>query len=72
MGGVANISNSGINVNQRAESHLKLLTFLLRHQARISKTVNAPDTTKDAIHELGKFEASYKKPEDFPAINAKD
>ncbi|KAI2493979.1 hypothetical protein MHU86_20553 [Fragilaria crotonensis] len=75
VGGAVNIPNPGVNVNQRAEGHLKLLAFYLRHQARISKTVNAPDVTLDAIRELRElreFEASYKKPEDFPTINAKD
>ncbi|KAI2501826.1 hypothetical protein MHU86_12664 [Fragilaria crotonensis] len=43
--GAAAIQNPGVSVNQRAEGHLKLLSFYLRHQARVSRTVTAADIT---------------------------
>ena len=67
----AQVANPGVNVNQRAEGHLKLLSFYLRHQERVSRTVNAPDLTLEAIRtvrELREFDSTYKP----PTINAKD
>ena len=74
-GGAANIPNPGVPVNQRAEGHLKLLAFYLRHQARISRTVTVAQVTLEAIRtvrELREFESTYKNPDDLPTINAKD
>ena len=72
----AQVANPGVNVNQRAEGHLKLLSFYLRQQERVSHTVNAPDLTLEAIRtvrELREFESTYKPPKgDPPTINAKD
>ncbi|KAI2505609.1 hypothetical protein MHU86_8851 [Fragilaria crotonensis] len=66
----------GVQVNQRAEGHLKLLAFYLRHQERVSRPVNAPDLTLAMIRtvrELREFEATYKDPStDLPTINIKD
>jgi hypothetical protein len=66
----------GVQVNQRAEGHLKLLAFYLRHQERVSRPVNAPDLTLATIRtvrELREFESTYKDPStDLPTINVKD
>ena len=73
--GAANVANPGVPVNQRAETHLKLCAFFLRHQVRVSREVTIPAITLDAIRtvrELREFESSYKKPEGTPTINAKD
>jgi hypothetical protein len=74
-GGVP-IANPGVQVNQRAEGHLKLLAFYLCHQERVSRKVNAPDLTLAVIRtvrELREFESIYKAPTgDPPSINAKD
>jgi hypothetical protein len=74
--GGAPIANPGVQVNQRAEGHLKLLAFYLRHQDRVSRTINAPDLTLAVIRtvrELREFESTYKAPTgDPPSINAKD
>ncbi len=71
----ANVPNPGVPVNQRAEGHLKLLAFYLRHQARVSRVVHVPDITLESIRivrELREFESTYRKPDDLPSINAKD
>jgi hypothetical protein len=69
------VNNPGTPVNLRAENHLKLLAFFLRHQERVSRRVAAADITLETIRsfrELRDFELSYKPPDDPPAINAKD
>ncbi|KAI2506534.1 hypothetical protein MHU86_7849 [Fragilaria crotonensis] len=74
--GAAPVANPGVQVNQRAEGHLKLLSFYLRHQERVSRTVHAPDITLAVIRtvrELREFESTYKAPTgDLPTINVKD
>ncbi|KAI2510528.1 Reverse transcriptase (RNA-dependent DNA polymerase) [Fragilaria crotonensis] len=73
--GAAAIQNPGVSVNQRAEGHLKLLSFYLRHQARVSRTVTAADITLKTIRsvrDLREFESTYKAPTETPTINAKD
>ncbi|KAI2506147.1 hypothetical protein MHU86_8282 [Fragilaria crotonensis] len=73
--GAAAIQNPGVSVNQRAEGHLKLLSFYLRHQARVSRTVTAADITLETIRsvrDLREFESTYKAPTETPTINAKD
>ncbi|KAI2507210.1 hypothetical protein MHU86_7167 [Fragilaria crotonensis] len=74
--GAAQVENPGVQVNQRAEGHLKLLAFYLRHQARVSRVVQAPEITLEAIRtvrELREFESTYRPPTgDLPSINAKD
>lgn len=73
--GAVPVPNPGVPVNQRAEGHLKLLAFYLRHQARVSRNVTVPDITLEVIRsvrELREFESTYKKPDDLPTINAKD
>lgn len=73
--GAAAIQNPGVSVNQRAEGHLKLLSFYLRHQARVSRTVTAVDITLETIRsvrDLREFESTYKAPTETPTINAKD
>ncbi|KAI2500398.1 hypothetical protein MHU86_14069 [Fragilaria crotonensis] len=74
--GAAPVNNPGVQVNQRAEGHLKLLSFYLRHQERVSRAVNAPDITLAVIRtirELREFESTYKAPTgDLPVINTKD
>ncbi len=47
--GAAQVQNPGVQVNQRAEGHLKLMAFYLRHQARVSRVVHAPDITLETI-----------------------
>ncbi len=62
-------------VNLRAENHLKLLAFFLRHQERVSKETNVSNVTLDTIRivrELRDFESTYKAPDDPPSINSKD
>ena len=39
----------GVQVNQHAEGHLKLLAFYLHHQEHVSRPVNAPDLTLATI-----------------------
>jgi hypothetical protein len=39
------IAAPGVQVNQRAEGHLKLLAFNLHHQESASRPDNAPDIT---------------------------
>ena len=75
--GAAPVANHGTPVNLRAENHLKLLAFYLRHQDRISRQVEVANITLDtirAIRELREFESSYSTPKDTtaPVINAKD
>jgi hypothetical protein len=73
--GDAPVNNPGTPINLRAENHLKLLAFFLRHQERVSSTTQVADITLDAIRalrELRDFESTYKAPDDPPAINAKD
>ena len=69
------VPNPGIQVNARAETKLKLLSFYLRHQARINRTTTPADVTLDnirTIREMRDFEKTYKASEDLPTINAKD
>lgn len=75
--GAPQIPNPGVQVNQRAEGHLKLLAFYLRHQFRVSRTATAPNITLELIHtvrELCEYESTYKTPstDSAPTINAKD
>ncbi|KAI2509583.1 hypothetical protein MHU86_4844 [Fragilaria crotonensis] len=74
--GGAPIPAPGVQVNMRAEGHLKLLAFYLRHQERVSRAVQAPDITLPVIRtvrELREFESTYKHPTgDLPTINPKD
>lgn len=73
--GDAPVNNPGTPINLRAENHLKLLAFYLRHQDRVSRHTNVADVTLDTIRtlrELRDFESAYKAPDDPPAINAKD
>jgi hypothetical protein len=66
----------GVQVNLRAQGHLKLLVFYLCHMERVSRTVTVASITLDvirAVRELQEFELSYKVPDlDPPTINAKD
>lgn len=76
-GGAANIPNPGVSVNLRAEGHLKLLAFYLRHQARDSRVVSIAGITLNSIRtvrELREFESTYKVSSDtnLLSINAKD
>ena len=70
------VPNPGIPVNLRAENQVKLLAFFLRHQERVSRTVQPPDITLDMIRrfrELRDFRSTYKATtHDAPTINAKD
>ena len=74
--GGAPIPAPGVQVNLRAEGHLKLLAFYLRHMERVSRTVTPASITLEVIRnlrELREFELSYKVPDiDAPTINAKD
>jgi ribosomal protein S13 len=73
--GDAPVNNPGTPVNLRAENHLKLLAFYLRHQERASRVVNVANITLETIRtlrELRDFELTYKAPDDPPTINAKD
>jgi hypothetical protein len=47
--GAAAVQNPGVFVNQRAENHLKLTSFYLRHRVRISRAAVAADITLDNI-----------------------
>lgn len=72
----APVPNPGTPVNMRAENHMKLLAFYLRHQERVSRSVQAPDITLESIRtlrELREFESTYKATtDDAPTINTKD
>ena len=71
----APVNNPGTPVNLRAENHLKLLAFFLRHQDRVGRTTNVASITLEtirALRELRDFELTYKAPDDPPSINAKD
>ncbi len=46
------VNNPGTPINLRAENHLKLLAFYLRHQKRISKVVDVANITLDLIRTL--------------------
>jgi hypothetical protein len=73
--GDAPVNNPGTPVNLRAENHLKLLVFFLRHQERVSKETNVANVTLNTIRtvrELRDFESTYKAPDDPPSINSKD
>jgi hypothetical protein len=73
--GDAPVNNPGTPVNLRAENHLKLLAFLLRHQERVRKEPNVANVTLDTIRtvrELRDFESTYKAPDDPHPINSKD
>jgi hypothetical protein len=74
--GAAQVQNPGVQVNQRAEGHMKLMAFYLRHQARVSRVVTPADITLNSIRtvrELCEFESTYKVLTDnLPTINAKD
>jgi hypothetical protein len=76
VGDAAPVQNPGVPVNQHAENHLKLLAFYLCHQARVSRAVQVPDITLDAIRsvrELREFELTHKTPTgELPIRNAKD
>ena len=72
--GDAPVNNPGTPVNLRAENHLKLLAFFLRHQERVGRVPVAANITLDTIRslrELRDFELSYKPPDDPPTINAR-
>jgi hypothetical protein len=66
----------GVQVSLRAEGHLKLLAFYLRHMERVSRHVDAATITLATIRtvrELREFESTYKDPSgDAPTLNAKD
>jgi ribosomal protein S13 len=73
--GDAPVNNPGVPVNLRAENHMKLLAFYLRHQDRVGRATAAADIQLDTIRtirELRDFESTYKAPDDPPTINAKD
>ncbi len=73
--GDAPVNNPTTPINLRAENHLKLLAFYLRHQRRISRAVQVANITLETIRtlrELRDFESTYKAPDDPPPINAKD
>jgi ribosomal protein S13 len=55
------VNNPGLPDNLRAENHLKLLAFFLRHQERVSRRAASADITLDTIRafrELRDFELS--------------
>lgn len=70
------VQNPGVEVSQRAEGHLKLMAFYLRHQTRVRCEVQPPDITLDSIRtlrDLRKFESTCKVlMGKLPTINAKD
>ena len=73
--GAAQIPNPGVQVNLRAAMNLKLLSFHLRHQVRVSGTVAVASVTLETIRtirELREFESTYNNPNELPVINPKD
>jgi hypothetical protein len=48
----APVSNPGTPVNLRAENHLKLFAFFLRHQDRVGRTTNVASITLETIRAL--------------------
>jgi hypothetical protein len=75
--GAAQVQNLGVQVNQCAQGHMKLMAFYLRHQYRVSCTVTPADITFldfiRTVRELRDFESTYKAPTDnLPTINTKN
>ena len=69
------VPNPGIQVNARAETNLKLMSFYLRHHVRIGMTVTPADVTLENIRSIRKlrdYENTWKASDDVPTINAKD
>jgi hypothetical protein len=67
--GAAPVNNPGTPVSLRAENHLKLLAFFLRHQVRVSRVTVPANITLDTIREfrqLRDVESTYKTPDDPP------
>ena len=44
VGDAPAVQNPGVQVNQRAEDHLKMMSFYLHHQVRVSRVVQAPES----------------------------
>jgi hypothetical protein len=69
------IPNPGIPVSLRAETNLKLASFWLRHQAKVSRTVAAADIMLAAVRLLRELKDSEDNADpkvDPPLINDKD
>ena len=74
--GAAPVQNHGVQVNQCAERHMKLMAFYLRHHYRVSRVATLADITLDSIRtvrELREFESTYKVPtNNLLTTNTKD
>ena len=68
--GAAAVQNPGVQVNQHAEGHLKLMAFYLRHQARVSRVATPPDITLDSIRTVRELREFESRPTRFRLIPA--
>ena len=69
------IPNPGEQVSLRAENNLKLASYYLKHQERVSRTPAAADITLANVRklrELRQFEQSYETTDDSIVINPRD
>jgi hypothetical protein len=71
----ATIPARGESISMIAESNLKLASYFLRHQERISRTVVYADVTLDgvrALRDLKQYEKDHVDPTAEPTIDTKD
>ena len=68
------INNPGLPISQRVEKNLKLLTYFLRFQAHVSRTVLVVNITLVMVQGLKQHHTWEKSHEDLeaPMINSKD
>ena len=69
------IPNPGLNVSVKGEQNLKLASFYVRHQKRISRPFHIPSMTIAAIRcfkDLKEAEEEHKDPTEKPTISEKN
>ena len=69
------IPNPGHQVSLRAEGNIKLASYWVKHQTRISRTIDVAAMNQDVIrrlHELKDSEQNHKDPDSKPTINDKN
>ena len=71
----ARIPNPGNSVSLRAKNKMKLTSYFLRHQARISRSINVAHISQarvQLIRELKESEHNYEAPTSVPTISNKN
>jgi hypothetical protein len=71
----AGAADPGTKVSARAEDNLKLAIYYVKHQDRVSRTVNIGDITLTNVRKLIKqrdTEKNHTDPDTTPAIDSKD